>query len=182
MIRRASASGSRAATARSRVGARLEKLLDGTGVRLLHDRRVPGTDRRTLTTSPSDLEASPSSTPRPTADEDPARLGGRTPLRATNDPPHQWPRPDQADHRRRERIAYVHAALAKLERGQGSTSEGALCFPDVDGLPLFGQIDIRGIIVNGPKRVARLAARAGTLDQAIVERVLGHLAQALPPA
>ena len=54
--------------------------------------------------------------------------------------------------------------------------------PNVDGLPLFGQIEIRGIIVNGPKPVARLAARPGTLGQTVVERVLSHLAQALLPA
>lgn len=55
-------------------------------------------------------------------------------------------------------------------------------FPNVDRLPPFGQIEIRGIMVNGPKPVARLAVRPGTLAQTVVERVLGHLAEALPPA
>ena len=50
-----------------RVGARLEKLLEGTGIRLLHDRRARGTATRTSTTSPSGREASRSSTPRPSA-------------------------------------------------------------------------------------------------------------------
>jgi hypothetical protein len=51
---------------------------------------------------------------------------------------------------------YIRAALAKLKLGQEIEVRGALCFPNVDGLPLFAQIEIRGIIVNGPKPVARL--------------------------
>jgi hypothetical protein len=81
-----------------------------------------------------------------------------------------------------KQIAHVHAALADLDVAQEIDVRGALCFPNVDGLSLFGQIEIRRIIVNGPKPVARLAARPGGLEQALVERVVGHVAQALPPA
>lgn len=81
-----------------------------------------------------------------------------------------------------KQIGYVRAALAELNLAHEIDVRGALCFPNVNGLPLVGQIEIRGIIVNGPKPVAGLAARPGTLERATVERVLGHLAQALPPA
>ena len=37
-----------------------------------------------------------------------------------------------------KQIDYVRATLAKLSVGQEIEVRGALCFPNVDGLPLFG--------------------------------------------
>lgn len=165
-----------------RVGARLEKLLDGTGVRLLHDRRVPGHGQANIdhiAVGPGGITVIDAKTHRGKIRRDwegglfserrmILRINGRDETKLITGVEKQ--------------IAHVHAALANLNLGQDIEVRGALCFPNVDGLPLFGQIEIRGIIVDGPKPVARLAARPGGLEQALVERVVGHLAQALPPA
>jgi hypothetical protein len=59
---------------------------------------------------------------------------------------------------------------------------GALCFPNVDGLPWVRRVEIRGILVDSPKPVARLAARPGSLEPDAVKRIWGCLAQAFPSA
>ncbi len=165
-----------------RVGGRLEQLLDGTGVRLLHDRCVPRHGQANIdhiAIGPGGITVIDTKTHRGKLRRDwegglfterrtILRINGRDQTKLIAGVERQ--------------IGYVHAALADLDLAQEIDVRGALCFPNVDGLPLFGQIEIRGIIVNGPQRVARLAARAGGLEQALVERVIGHLAQALPPA
>ena len=164
------------------VGARLEKLLDRTGVRLLHDRCVPRHGQANIdhiAVGPGGITVIDAKTHRGRIRRD--WEGGLLSERRT------ILRINGRDQTKlitgvEKQIAHVHAALADLDVAQEIDVRGALCFPNVDGLPLFGQIEIRRIIVNGPKPVARLAARAGTLEQAVVERVVGHLAQALPPA
>lgn len=59
---------------------------------------------------------------------------------------------------------------------------GALCFPYVDGLPLFGQVRIRDVLIDGPKPIAKLARRPGQLSAETVELLWKQLARALPPA
>ena len=165
-----------------RVGARLEKLLDGTGVRLLHDRRVPGHGQANIdhiAVGPGGITVIDAKTHRGRIRRD--WEGGLFSERRT------ILRIDGRDQTKlitgvEKQIAHVHAALADLDVAHEIDVRGALCFPNVDGLPLFGRIEIRGIIVDGPKPVARLATRPGGLEQALVERVVGQLAQALPPA
>ena len=59
-------------------------------------------------------------------------------------------------------------------------SVGALCFPNPDGLPLR-QLTVRGIVIDGPKPIAKLARRAGPLsaDQADQVDQLAHQLAAL---
>jgi hypothetical protein len=78
-------------------------------------------------------------------------------------------------------IDYVRAAIARFGE-DGIDVRGALCFPDVDGLPLFGQLKVRGVVIDGPKRVARLARRPGQLDLDTVERLWRQLADSFPKA
>jgi hypothetical protein len=78
-------------------------------------------------------------------------------------------------------VAYVRAAL----RGLGELDverRGALCFPNVDGLPLFRQLSVRDIIIDGPKPVSKLAARPGSLRPEDIDRVWRALAHRFPPA
>jgi hypothetical protein len=165
-----------------RGAARLEKMLSGTGVRLLHDRRVPGHGQANIdhiAVGPGGITVIDAKTHRGKIRRD--WEGGFFAERRT------FLRINGRDQTKliagvERQIGHVHAALANLNLGQDLEVRGALCFPNVDGLPLFGQIEIRGIIVDGPKPVARLAARPGGLEQALVERVVDHLAQALPPA
>ena len=169
-------------TGEVRVGARLEKLLDGTGVRLLHDRRVPGHGQANIdhiAVGPGGITVIDAKTHRGRIRRDweggllserrtILRINGRDQTKLITGVERQ--------------IAHVHAALSDLDLAQEIDVRGALCFPNVDGLPLFGEIEIRGIIVNGPKPVARLAARPGPLEPDVVRRIWGHLARVLPHA
>ena len=59
---------------------------------------------------------------------------------------------------------------------------GALCMANVDGLPTFGRVAVAGVAVDGPKRVAAIARRPGSLAMSDVQRLAVRLALALPPA
>jgi hypothetical protein len=55
-------------------------------------------------------------------------------------------------------------AAAPMRVGLGDLDvRGALCFPDPVGLPLR-QLSVRGIVIDGPKPIAKLARRAGPLS------------------
>jgi hypothetical protein len=148
-----------------RVGARLEKLLDGTAVRLLHDRRVPGQGQANIdhiAVGPADITVIDAKTHRGRIRRD--RDGGvlserRTILRINGR--------DQTKliSGVENQIAHVHAALADLDVAQEIDVRGALCFPNVDGLPLFGQIEIRRIIVDGPRRWPELPHARAALSK-----------------
>ena len=81
-----------------------------------------------------------------------------------------------------KQIRYVRTALAKLDTGDDICVTGALCFPNLDGLPPFRRIEIRGVLIDGPKPIARLAARPGSLDTDTVDQIWAHLARAFPSA
>jgi hypothetical protein len=81
-----------------------------------------------------------------------------------------------------KQIGYVRAALQRFDSTPPIDIAGALCFPDVDGLPLLRRIEVRGILVDGPKRVAQLAARAGSVEATAVEAIWSHLARTCPTA
>lgn len=165
-----------------RVGARLEKLLAGTGVLLLHDRRVPGSGRANIdhiTVGPGGVTVIDTKTQRGKVRRD--RHGGlfiepRTILRV-----------DGRDQTRliagvEKQIRRVRAALNDFDSATPIDIAGALCFPDVDGLPLLRRIEVRAILVDGPKPVARLAARAGSVEPTTVAAIWSHLARAFPSA
>ena len=59
---------------------------------------------------------------------------------------------------------------------------GALCMGNVDGLPMFGRVVVAGVAVDGPKRVAALSRRPGSLLPAEVHQLATRLAVALPSA
>ena len=63
----------------------------------------------------------------------------------------------------------------------GLDVRGALCFPDPDGLPLR-QLSMRGIVIDGPKSVAKLARRAGPRSAGQVDEIANQLATLFPVA
>jgi hypothetical protein len=161
-----------AATARaapSSVAARLAELVKGKGVVLLCDRRVaPGRG------GDGHLAVGP---------------GGVTVIAAT------------ALHGAvRAHAGALHIAgrdrsrlLDALERQLGALHvalvartdvpvHGALCLPNATGVPTFGHVMVRGVLVDGPRAVARLAARSGPLDADDVDKVARMLARLFPPA
>lgn len=161
-------------------GRRLEQLLESTPVRLLHDRAVPGHARANIdhiAVGPAGVTVIDTKTHRGKIRRD--WYGGlfadrRTILRI-----------DGRDQTTlitsvEKQISYVRTALAKLDAGDEICVAGALCFPNVNGLPVFRRIEIRGILVDGPKPIASLATRPGPLDTETIEQIWAHLARASP--
>lgn len=164
-----------------RSAGRLAKHLDGTEVRLLHDRRIPGHGQANidhLTVGPGGVTVIDSKTHSGKIRVDhvgglfaPRRavllINGRDQTRLIDGVERQ--------------VAYVRAALSDL--GEPDVElRGAMCFPNVDGLPLFRQLSPRDIIIDGPKPVSKLAARAGSLRAEDIDRVWRALAHRFPPA
>jgi hypothetical protein len=76
------------------------------------------------------------------------------------------------------KVGYVpHAALSDPE----VDVRGALCFPP-EGLPLFSDLRIRNIMIDGPKPIAKLACRPGPLTPERIEELWQQLGRALPQA
>jgi hypothetical protein len=162
-------------------GARLEKHLAGTGVRLLHDRRVPGKGKANI----DHIAVGP---------------GGVTVIDAKN---YQGNVTVQhvgglISERRavlsingRDQTRLVDAVEGQVALIRRLISEsasddvdvrGALCMAQVDGLPLMRQLNVRGVLIDGPKPVAKLARRPGSLTESLVEQIWRALAARLPEA
>jgi hypothetical protein len=58
----------------------------------------------------------------------------------------------------------------------GVDVRGALCMADVDGLPMLRHLEIDGIAIDGPRHIAKLAARPGDppIDVDAVARLLAE--------
>jgi len=165
-----------------RVGARLEKLLHGTAVRLLHDRRVPHHGHANIdhiAVGPAGVTVIDTKTHAGKIRKD--WSGGLFAERRT------ILRIDGRDQTKlitgiEKQIGYVQSALSTLPTDVPIDVTGALCCPNVQGLALLGRIEVRGILVDGPKPVARLTARPGSLDPGAIEEIWVHLARWFPPA
>jgi Nuclease-related domain len=59
---------------------------------------------------------------------------------------------------------------------------GALCFPNVDGLPVLRGLVVRDVVIDGPKPIAKLARRAGPLPIDAIDRLCAYLEARFPSA
>lgn len=165
-----------------RVGARLQKLLDGTDVRLLHDRRVPRHGQANIdhiAVGPGGVTVIDTKTHRGKIRSD--WSGGLFAER------HTILRIDGRDQTKliagaQKQVASVRSALAQFNSDTPIDVAGALCFPNVEGLPLLRRIEVDGVLVDSPTRVATLAARPGSLGADTIELVWSFLARAFPAA
>ncbi len=164
-----------------RTATRLATHLDGAGVRLLHDRRIPGRGRANidhLAIGPGGVTVIDSKTHHGDVRVD--HVGGLfAPRRAVllikgRD---QTKLIDGVERQ----VGDIRAALRDCGEPEVEI-RGALCFPNADGLPLFRQLTIRDIVIDGPKPVSKLAARPGPLSLPAIERLWGELARRFPPA
>jgi hypothetical protein len=57
---------------------------------------------------------------------------------------------------------------------------GAVCVPSADGLPSLRRREADGVVVEGPRRVARLARRGGSLSLKRRAQIAARLAVELP--
>jgi hypothetical protein len=164
-----------------RAAAQLEKRLAGTGVRLLHDRRIPGhgaanidhlaigrggitvIDTKTITGKIRTERVGGLFSPRRTI----LLIDGRDRTTLIDSVEAQ--------------ITAVKTALDRLALDPIDV-RGALCFPYTDGLPLLSHPTVRDITIDAPGHVAKLASRSGTLTPQTTERICTQLARILPTA
>lgn len=164
-----------------RTAARLEKHLAGTGVRLLHDRRIPGHGNANidhLAIGPGGVTVIDSKTHRGKIQVN--RVGGLFVPRRTVLLINGRDRTSLVDGVERQ-IGFVRSALSGTEY-EVTDIRGALCFPNVDGLPLVQQLAVRDIVIDGPKPIAKLAGRTGPLRPDVVEPLWEDLGRRFPPA
>lgn len=163
-----------------RVAARLTRLLDGRDVELLHDRRVAGWRGNFdhLAVGPGGVTVIDAKHVSGkvrieirggllSKRQEILRIGGRDRTRMIDGLEHQI---------RLVRNTLADAGLSDVE------VTGALCFPDAGGLPLLSRLRVRGLLIDGPRQVAKLAARAGPLDPDAIRAVHSELARRLRPA
>lgn len=164
-----------------RTAARLAKHFDGTEVRLLHDRRIPGHGQANidhLAIGPGGITVIDSKTHRGDVRVD--HIGGLFAPRRAVLLINGRDQTRLIDGLERQ-IGYVRSALR--DAGEPDVEiRGALCFPNPEGLPLFRRLTIRDIVIDGPKPVARMAARPGQLSSDAIERHWALLGRSFPSA
>jgi hypothetical protein len=80
-----------------------------------------------------------------------------------------------------KQLAAVLAALDDAPEGADSPVTAVLCFVDAD-LPLWGDQQLRGVRLLGPRGTSKLLRQRGTLTEIQRKSLHRHLAAALPPA
>ena len=156
---------------------RLAKHLEGSAVRVLHDRRIRGHGQANidhLTVGPGGVTVIDTKTHRGEFRVD--HVGGLFAPRRTVLIINGHDQTRLIDGVERQ-IAHVRASLCDLGECEVEV-RGALCFRHIDGLPLFRQLTVRDIVIDGPKPVSRFAARPGSLRPEDIDRIwraLGHL-------
>lgn len=162
----------------ARTAERLAKHLEGSGVRLLHDRRVPRHGQANIdhiAIGPAGVLVIDTKTNKGKVKKDwrgglfaPRRsvllINGRDQTRLIGGVERQ--------------VGYVRGAVAD----DAVEVRGALCFPNVDGLPLFSHLSVHNVVIDGPKPIAKLARRPGSLTSERVEQLWQQLGRAFPPA
>lgn len=157
-----------------RTAERLEKHLAGHPVKLLHDRRIPGPGKANLdhvAVGPGGVTLIDSKTHRGEIRVE--RVGGLFTDR------HSILKIAGRDQTKlidgvERQVKLVAAALTRAGFGDLDV-RGALCFPDPDGLPLR-QLSVRGVVIDGPKPIAKLARRAGPFSADQVDQLAHQLA------
>ena len=161
------------------LGRRLLELLDAAVVELLNDRRIPGTRANIdhIAVGPSGVTVI-----------DAKKLKGKVRVTRSGLLP---PRREHLMVGGRDRTKLIDgiegqvAAVRDVLTAAGLSQmplRGALCFVDTAGLPLFGTLGVRDVVVDGPKRTAKLIARVGPLAHEDRARIADVLRQGLPAA
>lgn len=163
-------------------GKVLAKHLHGHAVKLLHDRRIPRHGNANIdhiTVGPGGVTVIDTKTHRGKVHVE--RVGGllserRSLLRIAG-----RDRSALIDGVERQ-MELVSAAVQSIDRRLLVDVRGALCFPNVDGLPILSELSVRGVMVSGPRAVAKLARRAGPYDVETIDAIWSHLGGSFPPA
>jgi hypothetical protein len=171
------------ADAEVRVAHQLAKHLQRREVVLLHDRRIPGRGRANIdhiAIGPGGITVIDTKSTRGRL-----RIEKRGGLFS---PRHELliingrARTHLVDGLERQ-IEAVRTVIAELAAGDPDV-RGALCFPNLEGLPRLGQLTMHSgtIAIDAPRGVAKLARREGPMTPHFIKRIGGHLAHQFPPA
>jgi hypothetical protein len=171
----------RGGNAEAYAGRRLEKHLAGSGVRLLHDRNVRGhgfANIDHIAVGPGGVTVIDTKQYKGKVKVD--RVGGLF------SPRREILTVNGRDQTKlitgvEKQVGYVESTLRVVGHA-GVDVRGALCMTEVDGLPLIRSLTVRGVLVDGPKRAARLARRPGQLLPETVDEIWRQLAAKLPSA
>jgi hypothetical protein len=168
----------RGSVGEERLGARLDSTA-GPLVRILHDRRIPGTRANIdhVAVCPSGVVVI-----------DAKRYRGRPALRVEGGI--LRPRIERLLVGRRDCTKLVDGVLKQVGLVSEATSRppaevpvlGMLCFVDADWPLLGGTFTVRGVHVVWPKKAAAFLEQPGPLDEAAIALLADSIAAALPAA
>jgi Nuclease-related domain len=169
----------RGARGEAKLASRLAQLLDGSGVIVLHDRRIPRSRANIdhLAVGPGGVTVIDAKNHKGKVRVE--RRGGLLRRRTEHLIVAGRDRTALVDAVERQVSVVSHALVSTAD---GVDVRGAVCFVEVDGLPLLGRLRLRDVIIDGPKTVGRLASRPGHLDRPTIDRLVRTLAAALPVA
>jgi hypothetical protein len=155
--------------------AHLERRLAGTGVILLHDRAIPRSRANLdhVAVGPGGITVI-----------DAKAIAGKVRVESRGGPFAKRTRHLVVG--RRDRTKLIDGVERQLEVVRAVFGDcdvrGALCWVKVDGLPASGALEMRGVRIDGPKALAKLAARPGALSAAEVQDLAARVARRFPAA
>jgi len=158
----------RGAEEEERAGRLLEKLLEGSGVRLLHDRDVPGGHASLdhIAVGPTGVTLIDTKCWR-----------GKVRVRRGR----LW----VAGLDRTEIIEGLRRQMEVVRLGLATCHDipvnGAICWIEVDGLPWLGRLRVDGVPIAGPRPLAENLRKHGSVPAARVGHVAHLLDSRLPP-
>ena len=169
----------RGAEGEQQVAGQLVRLLEGSDVHLLHDRRLPASRRANI----DHLAVGPGGV----TVIDAKALSGKIRVETVDG---LFGTRHQLRVRGRDRTKLVYGVRGQAEAVRalltqhdlGCDVRCALCFADANGLPLLRRQTLEEVVIDGPRRVAKLARRPGPHGRHEIERMVRVLAEGLPAA
>jgi hypothetical protein len=161
----------RGAEGEVRTAGRLAKHLRERGVTVLHDRRVPGR--------------------RANIDHLAVGPGGITVIDTKNYTGKVAVRKGRLWVNGRDRTKLIDGVLGQTEVLRSALAgsayarvsiEAALAWSNHEALPLLRALSAKGVLIDGTRRVAKLASRPGPLSVAEADQLAALLGKKLPPA
>lgn len=163
-----------------KIARRLSDLLEGSGVHLLHDRRMPGRGKANIdhiAVGPGGITVIDTKT-----------VKGKVRVESVGSL--FGPRRRQLRIKGRDRSRLVYGVRGQAETVRSVMAQReiaidvrcALCFASVEGLPWFRRLEVEGVVIDGARHVAKLAGRPGPHTPEEVDRIVRLLAATLPAA
>ena len=161
-----------------RIAARFAKLLDGKGVELLHDRGIPLSVANIdhIAVGPGGVTVIDAKNIKGKVNIE--RTGGLFSKRVEKLRVAGRDRTKLVNGLERQ-VAEVRAALTDIGHGKVPVT-AALCVVDAEGVALLSTLRMRDVVILGPRRTAKLAARPGPLTREQVAAIRDGLARRLP--